>query len=528
MWPRSAALAAFRVLLLLLLTHSLLAASSAAAITFLEDASANFTTIPADRSFVSLSLLYPYANTTLFVTSNATALTATVAGAGASSPNITQLPPSQSQSFLPSNQSVLVLPLTIDPSSEYASFASACHNASALLAAGYCNVTLTLYAPPGSVVSYSVHYIPEINFNTVYVSTLAAGAWHYYALWITYAQLDVLFTLTPYAVAGGAAVPDVDLWLGEVSALTSPLVPIFPTDPSGALAYVHTGGQEVVELTAEGGWQDALYVVGVYAPVATRGDSGYTLLLQAGLNDGTRGSSGVAASMFAIVGALVVLVLCLFSAAALIARRRRSYIRDLRAYDTSAAAQTELMHRIQVRALADGRLVTVGMPTVEAYQGASESQIGRLPSHRYAEGEMSADDARCTVCLDDYVAGESSVKVLHCGHAFHSDCIGQWLRTREHCPLCLQNVDNAHDVAKHEQPTPSPAGAQPAAVLTAVSTSTAGEDGARLEVSAALSSTVVDRTSSGRRSSSGQQAAAVANEMPGTPHSGTREERKEQ
>ena len=184
----------------------------------------------------------------------------------------------------------------------------------------------------------------------------------------------------------------------------------------------------------------------------------------------------------------------------------------------------ELMHRIQIRALADGRVVAIG-PSVDVYHGATESQIGRLPSHVYVEGEMSAEDAKCTICLDDFVAGESTLKVLHCGHVYHEPCITTWLHTRKHCPLCLQNVDSAQDVAKHDDDR---AAADAAAGPSALTTRSGSDDGMKVEVSAAPSSTVVDSASLGRRSSSGRNGSARAAELPHTPLSDAREERKEQ
>ena len=63
-------------------------------------------------------------------------------------------------------------------------------------------------------------------------------------------------------------------------------------------------------------------------------------------------------------------------------------------------------------------------------------------------GEGATDDARCTICLDDFKPGQSSVTDLPCGHNFCTACIDAWLRQRRHCPLCLQNVSDAHNVAK--------------------------------------------------------------------------------
>jgi hypothetical protein len=42
----------------------------------------------------------------------------------------------------------------------------------------------------------------------------------------------------------------------------------------------------------------------------------------------------------------------------------------------------------------------------------------------------------CSICIEDYEPGEM-IRVLPCGHAFHSDCILPWLTDRSPtCPLC--------------------------------------------------------------------------------------------
>jgi E3 ubiquitin-protein ligase Arkadia len=41
----------------------------------------------------------------------------------------------------------------------------------------------------------------------------------------------------------------------------------------------------------------------------------------------------------------------------------------------------------------------------------------------------------CCICREEYVTGDD-VGALDCGHDFHTDCIKQWLKQKNICPIC--------------------------------------------------------------------------------------------
>ncbi|KAJ1853751.1 hypothetical protein GGF49_004509 [Coemansia sp. RSA 1853] len=49
------------------------------------------------------------------------------------------------------------------------------------------------------------------------------------------------------------------------------------------------------------------------------------------------------------------------------------------------------------------------------------------------------DKPACVVCLEEYLV-DQDVRVLHCGHVFHDECISEWLvrsTAKFHeCPIC--------------------------------------------------------------------------------------------
>ena len=63
----------------------------------------------------------------------------------------------------------------------------------------------------------------------------------------------------------------------------------------------------------------------------------------------------------------------------------------------------------------------------------SDEQIAELP--RMEISEQATDDAKCTVCLERYIVGET-VCWLPCSHGFHYDCIGPWVKRKNSCPCC--------------------------------------------------------------------------------------------
>ena len=47
------------------------------------------------------------------------------------------------------------------------------------------------------------------------------------------------------------------------------------------------------------------------------------------------------------------------------------------------------------------------------------------------------ENETCSICRNDFEESDDNIKVLHCEHLFHCDCIKQWLTTQSYkCPIC--------------------------------------------------------------------------------------------
>lgn len=81
----------------------------------------------------------------------------------------------------------------------------------------------------------------------------------------------------------------------------------------------------------------------------------------------------------------------------------------------------------------------------------ARSRVLKLPTTTYRRDTTTSDvematDTCCSICLDDFKTGET-LRLLPCGHSFHTDCVLPWLTERQgRCPLCkTPAVDEGND-----------------------------------------------------------------------------------
>jgi len=93
----------------------------------------------------------------------------------------------------------------------------------------------------------------------------------------------------------------------------------------------------------------------------------------------------------------------------------------------------------------------------------SEEQVMALPEFKYDasfdEENPSSEELKimemkkmcnstCSICIDDFEKDEM-LRVLPCGHMYHTECILPWLTTRApNCPMCKDNIDNTDKTEK--------------------------------------------------------------------------------
>lgn len=68
--------------------------------------------------------------------------------------------------------------------------------------------------------------------------------------------------------------------------------------------------------------------------------------------------------------------------------------------------------------------------------GASASTLRNLPRVKVTGYDIAANESpECSVCLDDLQIGATALRIP-CGHLFHEDCVKEWLKKSNECPVC--------------------------------------------------------------------------------------------
>ncbi|CDW84877.1 UNKNOWN [Stylonychia lemnae] len=73
-----------------------------------------------------------------------------------------------------------------------------------------------------------------------------------------------------------------------------------------------------------------------------------------------------------------------------------------------------------------------------------EEIIHQLPDQKYKKNQekIQFDDKeqQCSICMTDFEDGDD-MKILMCFHKFHKECILDWFKEQNFCPICRINVN---------------------------------------------------------------------------------------
>jgi hypothetical protein len=65
--------------------------------------------------------------------------------------------------------------------------------------------------------------------------------------------------------------------------------------------------------------------------------------------------------------------------------------------------------------------------------------IVETESYKYSEIKDKIDDKDCCICLTDF-DDDCEVSILMCNHILHKDCMIEWGKYKQSCPVCREEV----------------------------------------------------------------------------------------
>ena len=79
----------------------------------------------------------------------------------------------------------------------------------------------------------------------------------------------------------------------------------------------------------------------------------------------------------------------------------------------------------------------------------NENVLSQLPRSRFNGnpvqqaangGPAASDESNCSICMSDYER-EEEILTLTCFHKFHAQCVEEWFKSQNWCPVCRTKID---------------------------------------------------------------------------------------
>lgn len=84
----------------------------------------------------------------------------------------------------------------------------------------------------------------------------------------------------------------------------------------------------------------------------------------------------------------------------------------------------------------------------------SKSTLRSLPRIKVSKNDIEKNESsECSICLDELVLGQPALRIP-CGHLYHEDCVEDWLKKSNECPVCrfeLPTDDAAYERGRKER-----------------------------------------------------------------------------
>mmetsp|Transcript_8671 Transcript_8671/g.9435 ORF Transcript_8671/g.9435 Transcript_8671/m.9435 type:complete len:413 (-) Transcript_8671:469-1707(-) len=80
---------------------------------------------------------------------------------------------------------------------------------------------------------------------------------------------------------------------------------------------------------------------------------------------------------------------------------------------------------------------------------ADDSTVAELIEEEY-EINKTGEETECQVCKDELENGNELLRVPHCHHYFHKECLLRWIKMQAWCPVCRSSLEHSKKIGKLE------------------------------------------------------------------------------
>lgn len=84
----------------------------------------------------------------------------------------------------------------------------------------------------------------------------------------------------------------------------------------------------------------------------------------------------------------------------------------------------------------------------------SQATLRTLPRIKVSANDIEKNESNeCSICLDELILGQPALRIP-CGHLYHEDCVNDWLKKSNECPVCrfeLPTDDAAYEGGRLER-----------------------------------------------------------------------------
>ena len=76
---------------------------------------------------------------------------------------------------------------------------------------------------------------------------------------------------------------------------------------------------------------------------------------------------------------------------------------------------------------------------------------GKTKKKRKSRGG-DENGTQCAVCLDEMKNGQEMCELKRCGHVFHNECVDEWFKTKNSCPVCRDVLETSATTSPRMSP----------------------------------------------------------------------------